>query len=202
VIAIVGYGLGNVQAFLDVYRRLDRKAVVAQCSGELESADKIILPGVGAFDWAMERLNKSGMRDALDRIALEGKRPILGVCVGMQMMARRSEEGSLDGLGWIPADVKRLDHRAAGRSCLPHMGWNTAEPTRDHPLFFQIKEPSYYFLHSYHFSPDSEDITIATTDYSQRFASAICHGNLLGTQFHPEKSHGAGVRLLENFANL
>lgn len=202
MIAIVAYGLGNTQAFVDVYKRLNVPVMVARDRQELEAADKIILPGVGAFDWAMERLNASGMRDTLDEIAADGARPVLGVCVGMQIMARRSEEGVLPGLGWIPGEVRRLVTEAGTRSYLPHMGWNTVAPVATDALFADMQIPRFYFLHSYRFCPDSTDEILATTEYNGQFASAVRFGNLFGTQFHPEKSHQAGVSLLKNFAEF
>lgn len=201
MITIVDYGLGNVQAFLDIYRRLNIPARNAREAGELDGAERLILPGVGAFDWAMERLERSGMRGALDRLVVEERTPVLGVCVGMQMMADRSEEGALPGLGWIPGDVVRFDERNFNhRTHLPHMGWNEASPVGDAALFAGIDEPTYYFLHSYHYVLRSPDHVLATSRYGGEFSSAICNGNIFGTQFHPEKSHRWGIALLANFA--
>lgn len=201
MITIVNYGLGNIQAFVDIYKRLNIPATVAATSGELAGAERIILPGVGAFDWAIGRLNASGMRDTLDRLVLEGRRPVLGVCVGMQMMGRRSDEGALPGLGWIAGDVRRFDESAfQHKTHLPHMGWNDVLPRCADSLFRDVKQPRFYFLHSYFFAPDREEDVLATSEYNGTFTSAVRSGNIYGTQFHPEKSHHWGVQLLKNFA--
>ncbi|MBQ5963367.1 imidazole glycerol phosphate synthase subunit HisH [Massilia sp. ZL223] len=203
MITIVDYGLGNIQAFADMYKRLHIEARPARTAQELESAKKIILPGVGAFDWAMARLNASGMRETLDRLVKEEQRPVLGVCVGMQMMADSSDEGELPGLGWIPARVKRFDDsRFTQKARLPHMGWNDALPRAGESLFHGMDDPRFYFLHSYYFVPDSQEHVLATTDYNGQYASAVRSGNVYGTQFHPEKSHHWGMQLLKNFAEI
>jgi imidazole glycerol-phosphate synthase subunit HisH len=204
VIVLVDYGFGNLQAFANIYKCLNIPCSVANTPDELERAEKIILPGVGAFDWAMTRLNNSGMRACLDDLVLRQKRPVLGVCVGMQMMSQRSDEGNLDGLGWIDAEVKRFDEATfTQKTHLPHMGWNDVVPTRDDCLFRDMGIQSrFYFLHSYYILPRSAKDVLATTDYSGSFASAIRSGNVIGTQFHPEKSHRWGTQLLKNFALL
>jgi imidazole glycerol-phosphate synthase subunit HisH len=201
VITIVDYGLGNIQAFADMYKRLNIKVRAARTAHELEDSERIILPGVGAFDWAMARLNGSGMRDTLDHLVKEKRTPVLGVCVGMQMMANSSDEGELAGLGWIPATVKRFDEaRFVQKTHLPHMGWNDAVP-RSHDCLFQgMEDPRFYFLHSYYFAPESDAHVLATTDYNGQYASAVRSNNVFGTQFHPEKSHHWGMQLLKNFA--
>lgn len=201
MITIVNYGLGNIQAFVDIYKRLNIPAIVATSGDELAAAERIILPGVGAFDWAMGRLNASGMRDTLEHLVLGRGRPVLGVCVGMQMMARHSDEGELRGLGWIPGDVRRFDESTfQHKTHLPHMGWNDVEPRATDTLFRCAERPRFYFLHSYYFVPDREEHVLATTDYSGTFTSAVRSGSIYGTQFHPEKSHHWGVQLLRNFA--
>lgn len=203
MIAIVDYGLGNVQAFLDIYKRLNVPAVNARTPEELGTAERIILPGVGSFDRAIERLEQSGMRGTLDRLVMEEGRPVLGVCVGMQMMADGSQEGERPGLGWIPGQVVRFDERAFNhRTHLPHMGWNDVSPRLEAGLFEGIRSPEYYFLHSYHYEPAEDGHVLATTVYGAPFASVVGRGKIYGTQFHPEKSHRWGVRLLANFANL
>jgi glutamine amidotransferase len=204
LIIIVDYGLGNIQAFANIYKRLNIPSAFARTGDELVNATHIILPGVGAFDWAMEQLDASGMRATLDRLVLEEKRPVLGVCVGMQMMARRSDEGSAVGLGWFDAEVRRFNESLI-QSCthLPHMGWNDVAPTDDRGLFRDIgRGARFYFLHSYYFAPTDKADLLATTDYGTRFASAVRRGNIHGVQFHPEKSHGWGIQLLKNFARL
>lgn len=199
MIAIVDYGLGNVQAFANIYKRLNINAVLASTTDLLESADRIIVPGVGSFDWAMQLLARAGLRDTLDRLVKVERRPVLGICVGMQMMARSSEEGDEAGLGWIAADVKRLP--AGEQRILPHMGWNDMTAHNGSPLMRGLEQDArFYFLHSYYFAPDAPDIVIGTSDYGINFACSVGAGNVYGVQFHPEKSHGWGIQLLKNFA--
>jgi glutamine amidotransferase len=199
-VTLVDYGLGNIQAFAHIYQRLNISVEVASTRDQLARAERVILPGVGAFDWAMTRLNESGLRDILDSLAQ--KVPVLGVCVGMQMMARRSEEGRLPGLGWVDADVVRFDQAQLGSAPLPHMGWNDVKPLSVDTLFKGTDSPRFYFLHSYFVVPrDSEDV-LAVTHYGSSFAAAVQRGRVFGTQFHPEKSHQWGIDLLRNFAEL
>jgi len=204
MITLVNYGLGNIQAFANIYNRLNIPVFIANTHDELARADKIILPGVGAFDWAMTKLNESGMRGCLDDIVIVRRRPVLGVCVGMQMMARRSEEGLLEGLGWIDAEVREFDEAGfTQKTYLPHMGWNDAQPKRTECLFRGLDtDARFYFLHSYYFLPGSVETVLAETDYNGPFVSAVNLGNVFGTQFHPEKSHQWGIQLLKNFAEL
>jgi glutamine amidotransferase len=204
MITIVDYGLGNIQAFAAIYKRLDMPVMFAKTAEDLVGATHIVLPGVGAFDWAMERLNTSGMRAILDRLVLEDDKHVLGICVGMQMMAKRSEEGGASGLGWFNAEVKRFDEaRIQSRTHLPHMGWNDVHPRDTQDLFQQMgADARFYFLHSYYFAPNDASDILALTDYGDRFASAVKRQNIYGVQFHPEKSHGWGIQLLKNFASL
>jgi imidazole glycerol-phosphate synthase subunit HisH len=185
------------------YKRLNIPVQIAQTADELAGAEKIILPGVGAFDWAMSRLDASGMRTCLDDLVLNQKRPVLGICVGMQMMARCSDEGELPGLGWIDAEVKRFDESGfQQKTHLPHMGWNDTVPVEMSALFMGLELPRFYFLHSYYFCPNNPANILTTTDYNGSFASAARAENVYGVQFHPEKSHQWGVQLLRNFAEL
>lgn len=204
MIAIVDYGLGNINAFANIYKRLNIPFIAATSSQELLAASKVILPGVGAFDFAMQRLNESGMRETLDELVLERRLPVLGVCVGMQMMATSSEEGVKPGLNWIPGEVKKIDvSRLSHKPTTPHMGWNQICPQKDLQVFADIDcEHGFYFLHSYYFScRDASDI-LAVSEYAGEFACAIHRDNIYGFQFHPEKSLLNGVNLLKNFANL
>jgi len=207
MITIVDYGLGNIQAFRNIYHRLGIDVTVGRTADELSKASRLILPGVGAFDWAMSRLNVSGMRERLDELVLQHGIPVLGVCVGMQMMAFTSEEGALPGLGWIGGQVRRFERgsdNAAGSAPLqlPHMGWNSAMAYVDRGLFAGMRESEFYFLHSYYFEPQEKSCALAVTDYADQFVSAVGKGNIYGVQFHPEKSHLAGIKLLKNFAEL
>jgi glutamine amidotransferase len=204
MITLVHYGLGNIQAFVNLYNRLNIPVAVAETADELRHAQKIILPGVGAFDWAMTRLEQSGMRACLDDLVMAKHRPVLGVCVGMQMMAKRSEEGVMEGLGWIDAEVRRFDEVFfAQKTHLPHMGWNDVAPRQHSGLFRSLDSGArFYFLHSYYVAPRQEGDVLATTDYNGSFASSVRSGNVFGVQFHPEKSHQWGIQLLKNFAEL
>ena len=207
VITIVNYGLGNIKAFYNIYKTLNIKVNIASNSAQLSNSQKIILPGVGSFDWALECLNKSGMIDTLNYLVLEKKIPILGVCVGMQIMAETSEEGQLKGLGWINANVSKikeefLKSKITQNLLLPHMGWNNINIKNDSPLFKGLSESKYYFLHSYCFSSLSDDLTLATTKYGQEFISSFSLKNIYGVQFHPEKSHDCGIKLLKNFSDI
>jgi glutamine amidotransferase len=203
MITLVNYGLGNIQAFANIYKRLNIPITAAENPDQLKKAEKIILPGVGAFDWAMERLESSGMRSCLDDLVMEKNKPVLGICVGMQMMALGSDEGILPGLGWIDANVKRFDVNGfSPKTRLPHMGWNDVAPQSTDCIFNGISDPRFYFLHSYYFEPKKRENVLAVTDYNRCFASAIRSGNVFGTQFHPEKSHHWGMQVLKNFANF
>jgi glutamine amidotransferase len=203
MITLVNYGLGNIQAFVNIYKKLDIPVTVAQTTADLLQSKKIILPGVGAFDWAMARLNDSGMRQTLDDLVLIKKIPILGVCVGMQIMAQKSDEGNLEGLGWIEASVKRFPQPSSGeKTYLPHMGWNDVTPKNNESLFKGMSNPQFYFLHSYFFLEKDQKNILSITNYHGQFTSAVQKDNIFGTQFHPEKSHGNGIQLLKNFADL
>lgn len=204
MIAIVCYGLGNVQAIANIYKRLNIPAIMASEPEQLAQAERIILPGVGAFDWAMTRLNASGMRQALDRVVLEERKPVLGICVGMQMLAQASEEGELAGLGWIEGEIRKFDvTKFVQATRLPHMGWNNIQVASSRGLFNELDAVArFYFLHSYYFAPHNAADVLTTTDYGGVFASAVGSHNIYGVQFHPEKSHQWGIQLLQNFAHL
>ena len=204
MIAIVDYGLGNILAFANVYKRLNIEVNVARTAEELRDADKVILPGVGAFDHAMQLLDQSGMRGTLDELVLEKKVPVIGICVGMQILARGSEEGTRPGLGWIDGQVRNL-RALQGEAPLrmPHMGWNDVAPVQPHPLFRELeKDARFYFLHSFYFDCARPQDVAATSRYGADFGCAVASGNILGVQFHPEKSHHFGNQLLKNFAEL
>jgi glutamine amidotransferase len=203
LISVVDYGLGNVQAFLNIFHRLNVPARAATSAEDLRGSSKLVLPGVGSFDWAMSRLNASGMRDSLHRMVREEGVPLLGVCVGMQMLCQGSEEGTAAGLGWVDAEVRRFKvGESAGALPLPHMGWNDVKPTSRQSLFRELGDPRFYFLHTYYVEAARSGDVLAMTDYGGGFASAIAAENIYGTQFHPEKSHHWGIGLLRNFSEL
>lgn len=204
MITIINYGLGNIRAFINVYDRLKIQTKVAQTADEIIGATKIILPGVGSFDYAMAQLNNSGMRDELEKQIFDNKIPIMGICVGMQMLAKSSDEGKMPGLGWIDGNVKLFDTSLIPyKTRLPHMGWNSIEPSKENILLNGFNNQSrFYFLHSYYFDCNNQENILCTTEYGIKYSSAVNKDNIYGIQFHPEKSHSNGVRLLQNFANL
>ena len=204
MITIIDYGVGNIFAFQNVYKRLNIPTKIAKTQEDLADAKKLILPGVGSFDYAMDQLNSSGMREKLDELVLEKKVPVIGICVGMQMMGNRSDEGKLDGLKWIDSEILKFDESLIQqRTKLPHMGWNDVNPIKNHPLFNGLeKEAIFYFLHSFYFRCKNETESIAVSNYGISFSSAVHRENIYGIQFHPEKSHQYGEKLLHNFANL
>ncbi|WP_273428484.1 imidazole glycerol phosphate synthase subunit HisH [Chitinibacter tainanensis] len=202
MIRIVDYGVGNIQAFLTLFKRLGVEAKRAATPAELADATRLILPGVGHFDHAMQCLNDSGLRATLEELVFVKKVPIIGICVGMQMLADSSDEGVLPGLGWIPGRVRAFTNipDLAGMP-MPHMGWNELAPSSKSSLFDgDLKErPEFYFLHSYFFDPiDSADIA-AYANYGIDFAAVVSRGHIHGVQCHPEKSHHWGVQLFKNF---
>ncbi|MDD5727019.1 MAG: imidazole glycerol phosphate synthase subunit HisH [Victivallales bacterium] len=204
MIAIIDYGLGNIKAFANVYTRLNIPFKIAAAPAEFQDADRFILPGVGAFDRAMTRLQDSGMRETLAEQVLQKGKPVLGICIGMQMLANASDEGELAGLGWIDGRVRKIDTSGLRhRPHLPHMGWNNMVPVQTDPLLRDVDEdPYFYFLHSYYFDCDHNEDILAETEYGRRFPCAVRRGNVYGVQFHPEKSHHNGINVLKNFASL
>lgn len=204
MIHIVDYGLGNVHAFLTMFKRLGLEATRVTTATELIGARKIILPGVGAFDHAMELLDQSGMRPVLENLVVRDKVPVLGICVGMQLLANSSEEGRRPGLGWVPGRVRsfRSDEQSASLP-MPHMGWNDVQPRPSSPLFSDLESDArFYFLHSYFFDCDESSHVSAVVSYGLDFTCAVSAGNVYGVQFHPEKSHHFGAQLLKNFGEL
>jgi imidazole glycerol-phosphate synthase subunit HisH len=202
-VAIVDYGMGNLHS---VKRKLDRVGVHPQLTAdpdELLRADKLVLPGVGHFGKAMEHLYTLGLVPALHEAVVERKTPILGICLGMQLFARHSEEGDAEGLGWIDAHVRRFAIDDTRRFKVPHMGWNGVRVARSSPMLEGVTaQTEFYFVHAYHVvCRDSEDV-LCDTDYAYPFTSVVQRGNLYGVQFHPEKSHEAGEVLLRNFLYL
>ena len=201
MIGIIDYGLGNIQSFMDSFRILGVPAQPVLNKFDLQKIDKAILPGVGAFDYAMQRLIDSNLIDDLEELVLNKSLPILGVCVGLQIMTRNSEEGSKKGLGWLDADVKII--RIKEKLPLPHMGWNEIEiMNNSSKLLLNLNSHRFYFLHSYYLSMDNKSDQIALTNYGDCLTAAVQKNNIYGCQFHPEKSHAAGLKILENFSKL
>jgi len=204
MITLIDYGVGNIFAFQNVYKRLDIPTKIAKTSKDLVDVQKLILPGVGSFDYAMSQLNASGMREKLDELVIVKKVPVIGICVGMQMMGNRSDEGKSEGLKWINSEILKFDENLIQqRTKLPHMGWNDVMPVNNHPLFRGLeKDAIFYFLHSFYFKCNNPSDSIAFSEYGISFSSAVNRDNIYGIQFHPEKSHQYGEKLLHNFANL
>lgn len=201
-VVIVDYGVGNLNSMLNMLRKIGaREARISGDPNDILSAAKLILPGVGAFDRGMENLRARGLIEPLTRRVMQDRAPILGVCLGMQLFTERSEEGSEPGLGWIDASTVRFDAAPGAALKVPHMGWNWVEFAGGSPLGRGLKEDArFYFVHSYHVAPGAACQVAGTTEYCGiRFSSAIEAGNIFGVQFHPEKSHSFGMRLLSNF---
>jgi glutamine amidotransferase len=204
MITIIDYGVGNIKAFYNIFSKLSVNVKIAQKPEDLLNATKLILPGVGHFDYAMKRFSESGMLKVVDDMVMNHNIPILGICVGMQMLAKSSEEGVMPGLGWIDATVKKIDADLLTQTTrLPHMGWNDVSVKIKSPLLKNLDFNSrFYFLHSYYFNPNLESDSIAFSNYGKEFTCVVNHKNIFGVQFHPEKSHHYGIQLLNNFANI
>lgn len=201
MITVVDYGMGNLGSVHNMLKRIGVAAIITGDAETVYRAEKILLPGVGAFDNAMLRINADGLREALERKAMVERVPVLGICLGMQLLTRSSEEGRLQGLGWIAATTKRFPAMPGLK--VPHMGWNVVVPTRESALTRGLPEESrFYFVHSYFVRVDDEQDSLLKTTYGITFDAAIQHNNIYGAQFHPEKSHKFGMQLLKNFAAL
>jgi glutamine amidotransferase len=199
-IGIVDYGVGNLGSVQNMLRRIGYHAAIVSSADELKACDKLILPGVGAFDRAIDRLGASGLRGPLDEMALERKMPILGICLGMQLLTKGSEEGDQPGLGYIAAEAKRFPH---GALKVPHMGWNRVSIPNPSPLTEHFDgETRFYFVHSYYVTVDDQADSMLKCDYGVRFDAGIMRGNIFGAQFHPEKSHRFGKALFTAFGAL
>ena len=201
MIGIIDYGLGNVQSFINSYRLLGLKAIQVKEKKHIEICERFILPGVGSFDAALSKLEASGLLPELEKTVLRDNVPILGVCVGLQILSRKSEEGTKKGLGWLKADVK-LINKSKGLP-IPHMGWNTVFLKQHNSnIMANIESKRFYFLHSYHVVMDSIENQIAVSNYGTEITAVANNNNVYGCQFHPEKSHSDGLKVLENFASL
>ena len=202
MIGVLDFGIGNIASILNMIQYVGAKGVEVHTPQEMQGCDRLILPGVGAFDEGMRRLEQSGLRAALDAAVAQGK-PLLGICLGMQMLGCSSEEGFSKGLGYLPFRLERfrLDDPALR---IPHMGWNSVTLEKpDHPLVQNLPpEPRFYFVHSYRAVMEDPKDVLMTCDYGGDFPAAVCRGSIYGTQFHPEKSHRFGSRLIANFAGL
>ena len=202
-IAVLDYGMGNIGSIINMLKKAGAdNAIVAVSSEEVETADKLILPGVGAFDSGMKALQDSGLRDALDRAILIDKKPILGICLGMQLLGQKSEEGKLPGLGYLPFSCKHF-YLAGQGLAVPHMGWDYVSTQMPCDAFSSSYErPKYYFVHSYYAVCDDDNISALTCEYGIAFTAAVHKDNIYGTQFHPEKSHVYGLELMKHFIEV
>ena len=199
MIAIVDYGMGNVKSVLNALKLIGVPATLTADPHDLERSTHLILPGVGAFPDGMQALSERGLIPLLSREIQEKRKPFLGICLGMQLLADHGEEGgSTQGLGWIAGKVRRL---RVGSERLPHIGWNNVA-FGENPLLSNITDPTFYFVHSYVFVPAERHAVIGTCEYGETFAAILQQGNVFGTQFHPEKSQKSGLALLKNFASL
>lgn len=201
---ILDYGSGNISAIVNAYDRLGKPCVVASSRSEVESAARIILPGVGSFDHCMEQLHNSGLKEVLDSKVTEEKVPVLGICIGLHMMATSSEEGAWPGLGWIDGNVRKFDESELKNfPKIPHMGWNSIKVKSAPDLFDGVdQEVGFYFMHSYYIALSRDDLIMTTTSYGQEFVSGICSSNIYAVQFHPEKSHRNGLKVFKNFSRI
>ncbi|HLX90792.1 MAG TPA: imidazole glycerol phosphate synthase subunit HisH [Puia sp.] len=201
MITIVDYGVGNLGSIRNMLKKVNGDAEIASDESKIMDATKLILPGVGAFDTCARKLRESGLLPVLNKKALEEKIPLLGICVGCQLLMEKSEEGSEPGLGWVRGETVRFDpQRLNDKLKIPHMGWSEVEINQSSGLFADMfAEPRFYFVHSYYPQPaDSSDVLVYA-NYGYRFAAGIARGNVMGVQFHPEKSHKFGMKLLNNF---
>jgi len=208
LIVVVDYGMGNLGSILNMLSRIGVQAIASSSPEAIATADKLILPGVGAFDTAVKNIEDRGLREPLNKRVIDDGVPALGICLGMQLFTRSSEEGKLPGLGWIKGDTVKFRFSDPGvpraNLRLPHMGWNRVEVAKhDHPLYRSMDgEIRFYFVHSYHVICDDADDVLATSEYGYRFTASCGHRNIQAVQFHPEKSHKFGIRMLTNFAQL
>jgi imidazole glycerol-phosphate synthase subunit HisH len=203
MISVIDYGVCNLGSMLNMLRKVGAQAQLVSTAAELERAEKLVLPGVGAFDNGIGALRERGLAEALRKRVVHDKVPLLGVCLGMQMLGRRSEEGGTEGLGLIDAEVRRFRFAPDSRKKVPHMGWNLLAQRRKGPLLRDLAARSrFYFCHSYHLVCADPGDVLATADYGGEFVAALQHENVYGVQFHPEKSHRFGMALLHNFAEL
>lgn len=199
MIGIIDYGLGNLGSIQNMLKVIGVKSVISSDINSLEKCDKYILPGVGAFDAGMSQLTEKGLVNFIKKIAKIDKKPILGICLGMQLLGRRSDEGKLEGLGLIPFETVRFQLENTNLK-IPHMGWDVVDFKKNNPLVKNLKgKQRYYFVHSFHAKCDFEENILMTCDYGYEFAAAVCKNNVMGVQFHPEKSHDFGMALLKNF---
>ncbi len=203
MITIIDYGLGNLSSIKKMVKKVGGTSIITSDLDQIKNANKLLLPGVGSFDKGIENLNKVGFVEVLGEKVLEEKTPILGICLGMQLLTNHSEEGNVDGLGWIDAKTVRFDRSKIDASLkVPHMGWTDIRVKSTDRLFAGDKsDVRYYFVHSYHVVCNDEKDIMCTANYGYEYTCGIRKGNIMGVQFHPEKSHRLGMQLMRNFVN-
>ena len=201
MIAILDYGIGNLKSIYNMLKKVGVESIITSDIKEIKSADKYILPGVGSFDFGINNLKRSLFFETLEEEVLESKKPILGICLGMQLLTKSSEEGKEKGLGWIDADTKKFDLEDKSLA-IPHMGWNIVNPIVKNNLFKDVDNNRYYFVHSYYVFCNNNTNVLATAYYGEEFTCSIQRDNIYGVQFHPEKSHKFGMKLLKNFGDM
>ena len=203
MITIVDYGMGNLGSIFNMFKKIGFESKITSDIEEIKDATKIVLPGVGSFDNAMKRINDSSFNEILIHKALSEKIPFLGICLGMQLLTDSSEEGSLPGLGLIPAKALRFNFADNHKLKIPHMGWNLVRKSKSSLLTVNLAEESrFYFVHSFYVKVNDEKNSILKTNYGIDFDSAIQNDNIFGVQFHPEKSHRYGMKLLSSFSKI
>jgi imidazole glycerol-phosphate synthase subunit HisH len=204
MITIIDYGMGNLHSIKNMFKKIGYSSIISSDIDVISKAEKIILPGIGAFDNAMQNIEKLGLFDILNQKALIEKIPILGVCLGMQLMTEGSEEGMLPGLKWIEAKTKKFTFEASKNLKIPHMGWNVVQPTDYSSIFKGMNEEEirFYFVHSYYVHCEKRENILAESEYGGLFTCALHKDNLFATQYHPEKSHRFGMTLYTNFAKI
>ncbi len=202
-LVIVNYGMGNLNSVKRAMSKLPVNAVISSKPEDIAECDKIILPGVGHFGKAMSNLKELGLLDVLNESVLVKKKPILGICLGMQLMAKTSEEGDSLGLGWFDGEIVKFNVSDSLKYKVPHMGWNQVVIKKESPLMKDLPEPKeFYFVHSYHFKTEHQSDVLNESEYDYKFVSALEKDNIFGVQYHPEKSHDTGAKLLKNFIEL
>ena len=202
MITIIDYEMGNIGSIQNMLKKIGAQSIVTSSVSDIEASRKLILPGVGSFDTGMKNLSKLNLVDILNQKVLQEKIPIIGFCLGMQLITRSSEEGNLPGLGWIDAKTEKFKFNGTNALKIPHMGWNTIKVKKNNPLLTTPTERTrFYFVHSYYVNCRNEKDILFTTDYGYEFVSGFMHENIYGLQFHPEKSHKYGMHILNNFVH-
>jgi imidazole glycerol-phosphate synthase subunit HisH len=202
MITIIDYGVGNLASVKNMLKKIGVEAIVSSKGADILAAGKIILPGIGAFDHCMQRFNASGLRPLVTKRVIEEKVPLLGICVGLQMLMESSEEGVEPGLGWIAGKTVKFKKERLGDLKIPHMGWTDVTLSKPSVLTRDLGEdPRFYFVHSFYVLPDNSEDELLSASYGYDFTAGVSRGNIFGVQFHPEKSHKFGMKILGNFSS-